>query len=259
MDSVQRLRQRAATDGSLISTPQQTVSTDDQDIAIEPTDPMTVYVPYYDPTVVYGPWPWAEYPPFYFAPAPQVRFRRHGRRVDWLRRRSFHRRATVGLERLGLAPSSTEHRERPFQCRSNARPRGAVGARPRRIDAACRTAMRPWPSAIRENRRLAPGFPRFFRALGNDAGARDIDRASESAPRENSLEARAVRRPRRISGTRVVRRGCTCAHPSRARRGPAAPHQRQVLTVAAERPVIDFRLQCVSRRLRHKRMRCQSR
>jgi len=68
MDSIQRLRHRAAADGVLLSTPQQTVSTDDQDIAIEPTDPMTVYVPYYDPTVVYGPWPWAEYPPSYFPP-----------------------------------------------------------------------------------------------------------------------------------------------------------------------------------------------
>jgi len=68
MDSIQRLRQRAATQGSLKSTPQQTVSTDDQDVAIEPADPMTVYVPYYDPTVVFGPWPWSEYPPFYFPP-----------------------------------------------------------------------------------------------------------------------------------------------------------------------------------------------
>jgi hypothetical protein len=72
MDSIQRLRQRAATDGVLKSTPQQTVSTEDQNIAIEPTDPMTVYVPYYDPTVVYGDWPWAEYPPVYFVPPGDV-------------------------------------------------------------------------------------------------------------------------------------------------------------------------------------------
>jgi len=74
MDSIQRLRHRAAADGALISTPQQTVSTDAQDIAIEPADPITVYVPYYDPTVVYGPWPWAEYPPSYFPPPVGVVF-----------------------------------------------------------------------------------------------------------------------------------------------------------------------------------------
>lgn len=72
MDSIQRLRQRAAAEGTLKSTPQQMVSTDDQDIAIEPADPVTVYVPYYDPTVVFGPWPWSEYPPSYFPPPADV-------------------------------------------------------------------------------------------------------------------------------------------------------------------------------------------
>jgi hypothetical protein len=36
-------------------------------IAIEPTDPNTIYVPYYEPAVVYGDWPYSEYPPYYFA------------------------------------------------------------------------------------------------------------------------------------------------------------------------------------------------
>ena len=67
MDSVQRLRQRAAAAGALTSTPQQTVSTEDQDVQIEPASPDTVYVPYYDPNLVYGPWVWPDYPPFYFA------------------------------------------------------------------------------------------------------------------------------------------------------------------------------------------------
>jgi hypothetical protein len=72
MDSIQRLRRRAATEGVLRPTPQQTVSTENQEIAIEPADPMTVYVPYYDPTVVFGSWPWAEYPPVYFLPPEDV-------------------------------------------------------------------------------------------------------------------------------------------------------------------------------------------
>ena len=66
MNSVQRLRQRAAAAGSLRSTPQQTVATEDENVSIEPTSPDVVYTPYYDPSVVYGPWPWPEYPPFYF-------------------------------------------------------------------------------------------------------------------------------------------------------------------------------------------------
>lgn len=39
-----------------------------QYIAIEPTEPETVYVPYYDPAVVYGEWPYPAYPPYYFPP-----------------------------------------------------------------------------------------------------------------------------------------------------------------------------------------------
>ena len=39
---------------------------------LRPTDTgeTIVYVPYYNPTVVYGPWWYPEYPPFYWAPWP---------------------------------------------------------------------------------------------------------------------------------------------------------------------------------------------
>jgi len=66
MDSVQRLRQRAQAAGKLRSTPQETVTADGSAIEIEPPTPETVYVPVYEPAVVYGDWPWPLYPPFYF-------------------------------------------------------------------------------------------------------------------------------------------------------------------------------------------------
>ncbi len=73
MDAVQRLRERAQTNNKLVSTTQQKVSVQQvegrQVIAIEPTDPDTLYVPYYDPGVVYGDWPYSDYPPYYF-PVP---------------------------------------------------------------------------------------------------------------------------------------------------------------------------------------------
>ena len=73
MDAVQRLRAKAEANNKLMSTPQQTVSTQQQDgqqaIVIAPTDPDTIYVPYYDPSVVYGTWPYPAYPPYYW-PAP---------------------------------------------------------------------------------------------------------------------------------------------------------------------------------------------
>jgi hypothetical protein len=70
MDSIQRLRQKANADGALKSTPQQTVASADQQIEIEPTDPDLLYVPYYDPSVIFGPWAWAGYPPYYFMAPP---------------------------------------------------------------------------------------------------------------------------------------------------------------------------------------------
>ena len=53
---------------SLASTPQQTVSTEEQEIMIEPANPEIVYVPVYNPWCVYGAWPYPDYPPFYFEP-----------------------------------------------------------------------------------------------------------------------------------------------------------------------------------------------
>ena len=70
MDSIQRLRRRAAAGGSLASTPQQNVTTVGPDIEIEPAVADDAYVPYYDPSTVYGSWPWPDDPPFYFPLPP---------------------------------------------------------------------------------------------------------------------------------------------------------------------------------------------
>jgi hypothetical protein len=78
MASVQRLRQRAEGAGTLKTTEQQTVvvqpaasgSTTEQTIIIQPTNPEVVYVPTYNPTVVYGSWPYPAYPPPYYPPPP---------------------------------------------------------------------------------------------------------------------------------------------------------------------------------------------
>src|SRR5262245_64202528 len=39
-----------------------------QYIAIEPASPTEIYVPYYEPAVVYGAWPYPDYAPYYFPP-----------------------------------------------------------------------------------------------------------------------------------------------------------------------------------------------
>jgi hypothetical protein len=64
------LRHEAADAGTLQSTPQQIVTNEGSDIVIQPADPNVVYVPVYDPGVVYGGWPYPDYPPYYFPPPP---------------------------------------------------------------------------------------------------------------------------------------------------------------------------------------------
>ena len=70
MDTVQSLRQKAMAAGYLKSDNRVRVAVQEQLIVIEPVTPTAVYVPYYNPTVVYGTW-WAPaYAPVYWAPWP---------------------------------------------------------------------------------------------------------------------------------------------------------------------------------------------
>ena len=70
MDTIQRLRQKAMQSGYLRSDNHVRVVTQDQYIMIEPVTPTAVYVPYYNPLIVYGTW-WAPaYAPVYWSPWP---------------------------------------------------------------------------------------------------------------------------------------------------------------------------------------------
>lgn len=55
MNAIQRLRTRARDAGTLVDTPQQQVMVQDSAIVIVPTEPDVIYIPYYDPTIVYLP------------------------------------------------------------------------------------------------------------------------------------------------------------------------------------------------------------
>jgi hypothetical protein len=71
MDAVQVMRQRAEAAGNLKTTPQQTVTTQGSTVIIQPANPDVVYVPAYDPWLIYGdsilPWPgWYEYPGIWY-------------------------------------------------------------------------------------------------------------------------------------------------------------------------------------------------
>lgn len=65
MRAIQSLRKRAIQAGTLKSSPQMTVTTDaSSNVLISPANSQLVYVPTYNPTVVYGAWPYPDYPPY---------------------------------------------------------------------------------------------------------------------------------------------------------------------------------------------------
>ena len=77
---VQYLRQKAEAAGNLKSNKQQTVTkqsnpeTRTEYIVIQPANPQYVYVPVYQPTVVYGSWWYPSYPPYYWNYYPGATF-----------------------------------------------------------------------------------------------------------------------------------------------------------------------------------------
>ncbi|MFT3685689.1 MAG: DUF3300 domain-containing protein [Phycisphaerales bacterium] len=76
MDAVQRLRAKANATGNLKSNEQQKVSTENTGgtttYIIQQSDPEVIYVPTYNPTVVYGGWSYPSYPPAYYYPPGYV-------------------------------------------------------------------------------------------------------------------------------------------------------------------------------------------
>jgi hypothetical protein len=123
LDAVQALRQQAQAAGRLESTSQQTVSTQDQAIMIEPADPEVVYVPAYDPWLAYGV-PISAYPnwvgvPGIFYPGPDLYFGAgigiglfggvawglHDWGLDWHDRRTIYHDAPYGSR----SPTFTHH------------------------------------------------------------------------------------------------------------------------------------------------------
>ncbi len=72
MSTVQKLRAKAQAQGTLKTTKEQKVIVQQQEIVIVPADPQVIYVPAYNPTVVYGAWPYPAYPPYPYYPPGYV-------------------------------------------------------------------------------------------------------------------------------------------------------------------------------------------
>jgi len=97
MATAQTLRAKAQKEGTLKDTKEQKVTTQTENnttyIVIEPTNPEVVYVPTYNPTVVYGAWPYPAYPPYAYYPPGYV----------------------AGGALLGFMQGAVDHRTQPLQ------------------------------------------------------------------------------------------------------------------------------------------------
>jgi hypothetical protein len=69
-DTVQALRAKAHAEGNLESTTEQTIVVEKETIIIQSAQPEVIYVPYYNPMVVYGSWYYPAYPPVVVGPPP---------------------------------------------------------------------------------------------------------------------------------------------------------------------------------------------
>lgn len=84
MDTIQDLRWRAYAAGNLVPGDELRIVPDGRYIGIEPANPQVVYVPYYDPFVVYGTWWWPAYRPVHWAPWPGYHVRKaYAPRLIW--------------------------------------------------------------------------------------------------------------------------------------------------------------------------------
>ena len=242
MDAIQRLRTRAQGNGKLKSTKEQTVTVKTEDekqyVVIEPTSPTEIYVPYYEPAVVYGDWPYPDYAPYYFPPpygyfaggvlAAGIAFAaavaiRHAfwGNCDWGRRninvvsnRSVDinniNRGKMGAQRRSPPRREIQQRRRAAEIRQDRHPGRA--RRRGRIFAA-RTARRcSIPIATAQVQVTVPGAGDRARCrrsardrrlgLPQEPARRPSDRASNQARRRPSGQLSSRRRPAASSAAR---------------------------------------------------------
>ncbi|HEY1792657.1 MAG TPA: DUF3300 domain-containing protein [Opitutaceae bacterium] len=172
MEAVQRMRQRALTAGTLLSTAQQTIYSDDGYIEIYPTDPAYLYVPSYDPGVVYADQPYDEPGPFLSFGPPYPEGDWLSFYFDWGSRRVWHGGRAIWAPGTGWRPPAGGQAGAGAQAW---RPRHWVPTR------APRPGALPSPRPIRPPP-AAPSFRGAGRAAPRAAGPETRARPAVPAP-----------------------------------------------------------------------------
>jgi hypothetical protein len=208
MATVQALRQRAQASGHLASNEHQNVYQYGRAITIYPVQPNVVYVPYYDPYVVYGPWWWPAYRPVYWRPwGPAPVFVTSGfffANFDWHRHyvRVVHRPAYVHVKHVHVVPGRWRHRDphrqavsvTPFVRVPESRRQPIVRALPpaQRVETPRREQQRSFREVQRSNQWQRRSEQRRERPDTRRAQVQNNIQQANSAQREHRSEPRQV-------------------------------------------------------------------
>src|SRR5688572_27105860 len=182
MDTVQALRRRAQASGGLQSNEHYAVEDSGGSIAVYPAQPHYVYLPYYNPYVVYGSWWWHSYRPVYWHPwhprHVHVHPHSHSAKVDWRHRHGIRHGVQHYYRQTQRAPQVSLHK--PGQ------PVHAQPARPVNRDR--RSEHRPaQPLAVQPQvhhaPRIAEGVRRYLPTIQNPASSAGIREERRVEPR----------------------------------------------------------------------------
>jgi hypothetical protein len=233
LDTVQALRRRAEAAGNLRSSEQMRVERQSEVITLHQPAPEVVYVPYYNPVVVYGTWWWPAYPPVYWAPPAYYYVPAHRPAFLWGPRIWFsasfffgqpdwHRRH-VTVVRPYYAPSvyraaapanvpPTAWRHEPRHRRDMISRNGATrDLQPAGATPAIRTEARPGPTRSEPRPAIAPVVRAEALPVPRPAIARPESRPAPAAPvvrsepRHEPRPAIARAEPRPAPAAPVVR------------------------------------------------------
>jgi len=209
LDTIQSLRRRAQANGNLRSTDRQSVYTQGDTIVVQPAHPQIVYLYYYDPFVVYGPWWWHAYRPVYWRPWPTYRvFFAAGHHWHWGPPQRWSHRLAPRVQRatpvaVPVRPAPIANRPaaapEPRRARNNGAPSPA--ARMQQQQLVQRTISQPHVAVPEALRRpivnSAPQIPVRERRMPAAHGYSPRRDAQRGKPDDHRREARHQRNERR--------------------------------------------------------------
>ncbi|MBV8776615.1 MAG: DUF3300 domain-containing protein [Alphaproteobacteria bacterium] len=246
MSRVQFLRERAMKAGQLKSTKQLAVREEASDIIIEPADAAMVYVPVYNPAVVYGHWPDADAPPVYLPPPPNfyrgeigpeigysVGFGVVGGLWGWGRPDWRHHEVAVDPERYRSITTTTYNVENHIEIRNETWHRTApvavvpAAARPQPAAAAAPAAQVPQGTVSPAAVRTPPAAAVTRQAQPAQAPAAtppSTQTPTAQTPTAQTPPPGTARPPENAPAAAPTTRGSETAHPGEGHAPAAAAH-----------------------------------